>query len=149
VHQGLAMIFVYVALAMIASLGFGKYLALLFVPAEDIAVIGDIRKLLSIMGAFYWSLGILFVYRNAVQGLGYGVPAMAAGLFELIARAMIGMLAVPAYGFEAACFAGPLAWMAADILLIPVFYIVIRRLKLRYPEDAEHPSETQIAIHHS
>ncbi len=137
VHQGLAMIFVYVAVAMVVSLGFGKYLALLFVSAEDIAVIEDIRQLLSIIGAFYWSLGILFVYRNAVQGLGYAVPAMAAGLFELIARAVIGIFAVPVWGFDAACYAGPLAWMAADILLIPVFYIVIHKLKLRYPEQSD------------
>jgi Na+-driven multidrug efflux pump len=88
---------------------------------------------LSIVGIFYWTLGILFVYRNAVQGLGYGVPAMAAGLFELVARAAIGIIAVPIWGFNAACFAGPLAWIGADILLIPVFYIVIHKLNKRYP----------------
>ena len=133
VHQGLSMIMVYVAVATVASLGFGQYLALLFVSANEISVIGDIHKLLSIVGIFYWTLGILFVYRNAVQGLGYGVPAMAAGLFELVARALIGLFAVPVFGFEAACIAGPLAWIAADILLIPVFYIVIHKLKKRYP----------------
>lgn len=135
VHQGLGMIMVYVALSTIASLGFGRYLALLFVSAKEVTVIGDIQQLLSTVGAFYWSLGILFVYRNAVQGLGYGVPAMAAGLFELVARAVIGVFAVPVWGFEAACFAGPLAWMAADLLLLPVFYFVIHRLKKRYPND--------------
>lgn len=146
VHQGLAMIMVYVALSMIASLGFGRYLALLFVTAEEINIIGDIQQLLSIVGAFYWSLGILFVYRNAVQGLGYGVPAMAAGLFELVARAVIGVFAVPIWGFEAACYAGPLAWMAADLLLLPVFYIVIYRLKKRYPNDcSETLSESALS----
>lgn len=133
VHQGLLMIMVYVAVATIASLCFGQYLALLFVTADELAVIGDIHKLLSIVGTFYWSLGVLFVYRNAVQGLGYGVPAMAAGLFELVARAVIGIFAVPVLGFEAACYAGPLAWIAADLLLIPVFYTVIHKLKKRYP----------------
>ncbi len=135
VHQGLGMIMVYVAVAMVASLRFGKYLALMFVSATETKVIGDIQTLLSILAMFYWSLGILFVYRNAVQGLGYGVPAMAAGLFELIARAVIGLVAVPKFGFLAACFAGPLAWIAADILLIPVFYIVIYRLKKKYLAD--------------
>lgn len=142
VHQGIWMIMVYVAVATIASLCFGQYLALLFVTADELAVIGDIHKLLSIVGAFYWSLGILFVYRNAVQGLGYGVPAMAAGLFELIARAVIGLFAVPVFGFEAACIAGPLAWIAADLLLIPVFYIVIHKLKKRYPAPIESDEMT-------
>ena len=133
VHLGLAMIMVYVAVSTVAALCFGEYLALLFVTADEIAVIGDIHKLLIIVGSYYWSLGILFVYRNAVQGLGYGVPAMAAGVFELLARALIGIFAVPVFGFDAACYAGPLAWIAADLLLIPVFYIVIHLLKKRYP----------------
>lgn len=132
VHQGLAMTAVYVAAATVVSLVFGRYLALMFVSSDEIAVIGNIQTLLAIVGLFYWSLGILFVYRNAVQGLGYGVPAMAAGLFELVARAVIGIVAVPLFGFKAACFAGPLAWVAADLLLIPVFYIVIFKLKKRY-----------------
>lgn len=140
VHQGLWMIMVYVAVCTVASLCFGQYLALLFVTADELAVIGDIHRLLTIVGTFYWSLGILFVYRNAVQGLGYGVPAMAAGLFELIARALIGIFAVPVFGFEAACIAGPIAWIAADILLIPVFYIVIHKLRKRYPSSEEADS---------
>ena len=135
VHQGLLMIMVYVAVIMIASLGFGKYLALLFVTADEAVVIDGIRTFLSIAGIYYWLLGTLFVYRNAIQGLGYGVPAMAAGLFELIARAAIGSIAVPIWGFQAACYATPLAWLAADILLLPVFYIVIWRLKKRYPSN--------------
>ena len=132
VHLGLGMIMVYVAVSTVAALCFGEYLALLFVTPEEITVIGDIQKLLAIVGTYYWTLGILFVYRNAVQGLGYGVPAMAAGVFELIARALIGIFMVPRFGFDAACYAGPLAWIAADLLLIPVFYIVIHLLRKRY-----------------
>lgn len=133
VHQGLLMSMVYVMVVTIASLCFGKYLALLFVKPEEVAVIEGIQRLLSICGSFYWVLAVLFVYRNAVQGLGYGVPAMAAGLFELIARAVIGRFAVPIWGFNAACLAGPMAWIAAVILLLPVFYIVYFKLKKRYP----------------
>lgn len=143
VHQGLGMIMVYVAVATVAALCFGQYLALLFVTPDELTVIGDIHKLLTIVGTFYWPLGILFIYRNAVQGLGYGVPAMAAGLFELIARACIGIFAVPIFGFEAACIAGPIAWMAADVLLIPVFYIVIHKLKKRYHTPVES-EETEL-----
>ena len=65
---------------------------------------------------------------------------MAAGLFELIARALIGIFAVPVFGFEAACIAGPIAWIAADILLIPVFYIVIHKLRKLYPSSEEADS---------
>lgn len=133
VHQGLLMSMVYVAIITIASLCFGKYLALLFVKPEEVAVIEGIQTMLSICGSFYWVLAILFVYRNSVQGLGYAVPAMAAGLFELVARAVIGRFVVPIWGFKAACFAGPMAWVAAVVFLVPVFYIVYFKLKKRYP----------------
>ena len=71
---------------------------------------------------------------------------MAAGLFELLARAVIGLIAVPLWGFNAACFAGPLAWIGADLLLIPVFYIVIHKLKKRYPDDSTQSNKSDNPI---
>ncbi len=132
VHQAIGMVLIYVCIATLASLFAGKYLAMLFISSEETTVIDGISRLLSICAYFYWALGILYVYRNSVQGLGYGVPAMAAGLFELVARAVIGQWFVPVWGFDAACIAGPIAWILADILLIPVFYIVIHKLRKRY-----------------
>ena len=61
-----------------------------------------------------------------------GAGIWSAGLFELAARAAVGSFFVPVYGFDAACIAGPVAWIAADILLIPVFYIVLSRLLKKY-----------------
>ncbi len=131
-HQALGMVTVYALLATVASFFAGRYMALLFIDGSETAVIDGIHRMLSICGSLYFTLGILFVYRNCIQGLGYGVPAMAAGLFELAARAAVGTFFVPVYGFDAACVAGPVAWIAADLLLIPVFYIVLSRLLKRY-----------------
>lgn len=132
VHQAIGMVIIYSIVATVVSFTAGKYMALLFISGNETVVIGGIYRMLSICGCFYSALAILFVYRNSIQGLGFGVPAMAAGLFELAARAAVGSFFVPVYGFDAACIAGPVAWIAADILLIPVFYIVLSRLLKKY-----------------
>jgi putative MATE family efflux protein len=129
VNQCILMSLVYSAAAALIMWIFGGKLALLFVKKEETEVIALIEQLFRVVSSFYPFLGILFVYRNTIQGLGYGVPAMLAGLFELIARSIIGIFFVPAYGYIAACFASPLAWIFAVLLLVPVYYIVIHKLK--------------------
>lgn len=135
VNQALVIVLVYTAVASLISFFGGEYLAALFISSKETAVIELIERQHSIFALFYWALAILFVYRNSIQGLGYGVPAMAAGLFELVARALVGVLLVPRFGFDAACIAGPFAWIMADVLLIPVYYIVRHKLLRRYSDS--------------
>ncbi|MGM9681160.1 MAG: MATE family efflux transporter [Eubacteriales bacterium] len=137
VNRCLLLSLAYSLLAGLFMWCFGEQMALLFVNANDTDVIEQIARLYRIGAVFYPALGFLFVYRNTVQGLGYGVPAMLAGVFELFARAFIAITFVPKIGFDAACFASPFAWIMADILLIPVYYIVIRMLKRQL---REHPN---------
>ena len=55
--------------------------------------------------------------------------AITAGIFEMIARALVGFVFVDMYGFTAACFANPAAWVAADLFLITAFILILRREK--------------------
>ena len=50
-----------------------------------------------------------------IQGMGFSTFAILAGVFEMIARALAGLVLVPKFGFLGACFASPLAWIFADI----------------------------------
>ena len=43
------------------------------------------------------------------------------------ARAALALL-VPLFGFTAACFASPAAWLMADVFLIPAYFHCYRRL---------------------
>ncbi len=138
VNRCLVLSLIYTICAGVFMWFFGDKLALLFVNKEETEVIANIARLYRICSFFYPALGFLFIYRNTVQGLGYGLPAMLAGVFELFARAMIGVLLVPKFGFDAACIAGPFAWVMAIVLLIPVYYIVLHKLKKQHtvPSDA-------------
>ena len=48
---------------------------------------------------FYIPLAVLIIYRYTIQGLGYSSLAMFAGVAEMIARAMVGFLFVPLWGY--------------------------------------------------
>ncbi|NLB36950.1 MAG: MATE family efflux transporter [Clostridiales bacterium] len=112
----------------------GKYIALLFLKKSEIAVLANVAFFLKYNSIFYPTLSLIFILRNTIQGLGYSVPAMLAGLVELIARGVFGFFMVPKFGFWAVCFAHPAAWIEADIVLIPVYIYVIRRLKSKKVE---------------
>ena len=62
-------------------------------------------------------------------GAGYTNLAMLSGVSEMIARALVSLYAVPAFGYIAVCYGDPTAWMAADVFLIPAFVWVYHRLK--------------------
>lgn len=78
---------------------------------------------------FYFPLTLVNVIRFCIQGMGYSRLAVLAGLFELIGRAFIAICFVPRFGFRAACFASPTAWILADIFLIIAFFACYRNLE--------------------
>lgn len=71
---------------------------------------------LMLTSLFYPALGLLFVYRNALQGLGESLVPMLGGVGELIARAAICLTLPARMGYLGACLASPIAWVAAALL---------------------------------
>lgn len=81
-----------------------------------------------IMAIFLIPLGLLFVYRNALQGVGSITVPMLAGVSELVARSVIALACTPFIGYLGVCLAGPGAWVSACIMLAVAYYMVIKRL---------------------
>lgn len=102
---------------------FGRNLLLLFVNSSEVAVLSQARHFLLVNAAFYIPLALVNIVRFLIQGMGFSICAVFAGVAEMIARAIIGIGFVPKFGFNAACFASPLAWIFADAFLIPAFYV--------------------------
>lgn len=110
----------------------GSYMGLLFIDSSEVAVLELSQRFLNTCAWFYPVLTFIFIYRNALQGLGHGTTAMFAGFFELAARGGVGFGFVLEYGFAAACFANPVAWFAADLLLVPAYFVVMKKLKKKF-----------------
>jgi Na+-driven multidrug efflux pump len=75
----------------------------------------------------YPLLGLIFVYHNALQGVGKAVLPMLAGGAEMVARIGAVLLPVPLLGYWGACLSDPLAWLGADLLLIVAYNLWEKR----------------------
>ena len=121
----------YSLLSCAALAFFGTTLARLFVSASETEVLALTGRYLLIDGFFFPSLLLIFVFRNSLQGLGYSREAMLAGVFELFGRVGVAVLLVGRFGFTAACFASPAAWVAADLLLLTLYWVKMGHLAAR------------------
>ena len=107
---------------------FGNNLSLLFVDKTEVVVLAQSRQFLLINAIFYIPLALVNIFRFMIQGMGFSGFAVLAGVAEMIARALIGLVFIPIFGFVAACFASPLAWIFADAFLIPAFFYCRKKL---------------------
>lgn len=117
----------YSVIALILVFFCGRYLLLLFLHAEDTGIMTMAYRFLCINALFYFPLALVNIVRFLIQGMGYSRFAMLAGVCEMAARAFVGFLIVPAFGFYAVGFASPAAWIFADLFLIPAFFHVYHR----------------------
>ena len=109
----------------------GKYTAYLFLDPSETEVIRLAVQYMRWNAVFYPVLGVLFILRNSLQGMGYSLMPMMAGVSELAARSLVCFGFVPTFGYMAAIMASPVAWIFADVLLITVYFVDMRKLKRR------------------
>ncbi|MDE7232129.1 MAG: MATE family efflux transporter, partial [Lachnospiraceae bacterium] len=114
----------YSLVAMAVVYLFGKNLLLLFLNAGEAQIIANACSFLRVNALFYFPLALVNIVRFLIQGMGYSKLAVFAGAFEMLARGIAGFMLVPHFGFSAVRFANPLAWIFADIFLIPAFFYV-------------------------
>lgn len=107
----------------------GRQLALVFVDSAQAEVISNVQTFLLINSIFYIPLAFVNIVRFLIQGMGFSKFAILAGVFEMAARALVGFAFVPQFGFLAACFASPVAWIFADVFLFPAYFHVLRKTK--------------------
>ena len=120
---------IYSALILVVLIFFGRDLILLFVSAKEAAVIAQAKQFLVTNAAFYLMLALVNIVRFLIQGMGFSGFAVFAGVFEMVARTLVGLVFVPIFGFPAACSANPLAWIFADCFLIPAFFHCRKKLQ--------------------
>ncbi len=139
INQGLKSVSIvgciYCVIAFAVILFFGKDMVALFVDADDPAVIAEVlskaHQFLIVNSAIYIPLLFVNIVRFTIQGVGFTTVAMTAGLMELIGRAFVAIALVPFFGFDAAVWANPAAWILADVFLFPCYFTVMKWLRNR------------------
>lgn len=122
-------VFGWSAFVMILLFFGGKYITYLFIDPSETEVINVAVTYFHTVFWCYPFLGSIFIYRNALQGMGYGLVPMLGGIFELVARAAIVMLVAGKTSFAGVCLSDPAAWIAALIPLIPYYIYVMKKQK--------------------
>lgn len=107
---------------------FGGQLTMLFLDEKDPVIMQNSTQFLIIVSAFYCLLTLVNTVRFTIQGMGFSSLAIIAGVMEMLARGIAGMLLVPAFGYLGACYSSPLAWLFADAFLIPAFFFCKRKV---------------------
>lgn len=111
----------------------GKYMTYLFVSGNVEEIMGAVDIYLKCAGIFFIPLAIVNLYRNGIQGMGYGLLPMMAGVAELVGRGIVAVIAAGKKSYIGVCMASPIAWIFAAVLLIVMyFYIMNHDMKKMY-----------------
>ena len=133
VKKGLKQTFVvsvgYSILGGVALVTFGEFFVKLFVSDASGVVLEASMQYLRIIAMFCWALAIVFLFRNTIQGLGNGTVPMITGFLELIMRVLVAIVLSKMIGFTGICLSNPIAWLAADVFLIPSYLKTMKNIQ--------------------
>ena len=116
----------YSAVMALILIFFGDNISKIFIGNSSPEIIELVDIYFLTHATFYFLLGLLFVYRYTLQGLGKSGSPTAAGVMELFSRVIAAAALAQIYGFTGVSIAGPLAWAAALFPLMGSYYTLKR-----------------------
>lgn len=120
------------AIIAVCMLVFGKMILSCFITAnaEQGAEALDVAyHFLALMSVWLPVLYVLHICRSCIQGLGNTILPMGSGIAEFIMRTGAAMFLPPLVGSVGVMYAEILAWIGADLILIPSYFIVMGKMK--------------------
>ena len=84
---------------------------------------------------FYIPLSMIFLFRNSMEGCGYGFLPMIGGVVELLSRAFTAAAAIYLHNFLLACLCDPAAWLFTGIYAYIAWRHVFKDVKKRLKEE--------------
>lgn len=127
----------YAIAAFVVLYFFGRSFAMIFLDSGDVTCLDNAHLYLIINSAFYIPLALVNIVRFLIQGMGFSMFAVLAGVMEMVGRTITAAILVPIFGFPAICFASPIAWVLADLFLIPAYVTVKNRLERIFSSQVE------------
>lgn len=121
-------------IAAVVLFVFGKSLSTLFISSDQIEALNYSKQYLNTVAAFLPILGMLFIYRNSLQGIGDAFIPMMAGVAELVARIIVAFTLPAFIGYIGICLASPFAWIGATIPMAIKYRILIKRMLIEKTE---------------
>ena len=136
-RSAIKVMLIYFVFTFVIIYPFADYMMMLFVKSGETAIVENAALFMRIANYFYPVLGLLTILRYSIQGLGYSNLSMLSGVMEMIARCGVSFWLVPSWGFLGVCYGDPVAWIMADLFLIPAMWWLYHHLKRKLAETAE------------
>lgn len=131
VRSAIKMMLIFFVFSFIVITPFADDMMTLFVDKGEAEVVTYAAEFMRIACYFYPCLGLLTIFRYSIQGLGYSNLSMMSGMMEMIARCGVSLWLVPAFMWTGVCYGDPVAWVMADMFLLPAFWWLFKHLKKR------------------
>lgn len=131
VRAAIKMMLIFFVFSFIVITPFADDMMTLFVDKGEAEVVTYAAEFMRIACYFYPCLGLLTIFRYSIQGLGYSNLSMMSGVMEMIARCGVSLWLVPAFAWAGVCYGDPVAWVMADMFLLPAFWWLFKHLKKR------------------
>ena len=120
--------------AAIAIFGFilvrlyGQYAIAVFMEEKNEFIIQTGKQYLLISTPFYFFLGLIFVFRNTIQGMGKPIVPFISSCLELAVRTFVAIILADSIGYVGIFYAGPIAWFAAGIYVLISYQYIVRKV---------------------
>ena len=104
---------------------FGIDMIAIFINTGEESATNDIPLILQVGSQylvlstmFYFFLGLIFVFRNTIQGMGKPLLPLVSSITELTVRAFAAIYLAKLFGYKGILYASPLSWAAAGIVVV-------------------------------
>ena len=123
----------FIVSAIIALIGFilvrfyGQYAISIFMEDSNEFIISTGKQYLVISTPFYLFLGLIFIFRNTIQGMGKPLIPLISSSLELIVRGFSAIILAKTLGYIGIFYAGPVAWFVAGTYVTIAYVYIIRQ----------------------
>lgn len=133
IHTSLLNIFLSILMAVIMRY-WGADIIREFIGSATLNIIDIAHQYLLISTFFYIFLSQIFIYRNALQGMGEVVFPIVASIAELLMRAFAAVYLAIKFGYIGMFYSGPIAWVSACLILSIGYFKSIKPIVYRIKE---------------
>lgn len=123
--------FIYAVVTGVIIFFAGKYMTIFFVSENVNQIMEYVDIYLRCVSVSFLPLVIVNLYRNGIQGMGYGLLPMTAGIAELVGRSGAALIASHFGSYMGICLASPAAWVLAGTLLLIMYFEIMKGKKDR------------------
>ena len=99
-----------------------------FIGTASEEIIDIAHNYLLISTIFYFFLGQIFIYRNALQGMGETMFPLFACIAEFVMRSFAAVYLAIKFGYVGVFYSGPIAWVSASTVVFVGYMASIRHI---------------------